>query len=311
MNIHDLQYFLKICETGSLSKASQSLFISQQGLSKSISKMEDELNICAFNRSHSGMIPNKYGTIILNHAKNILDEYQELLSDLEQVRTENKQKISLTMELGTLALITPRPFLQYMNENPDVSLEISEHTERTCERLMQDNECELGFTNALEGNTSYHYYLLFSLKPVILISNKHSLALKESVSLRDITRENILMCGSAAYYSYLRLFRKYNITPKIIWSSIERKLPTEYIEQNAGVCPSFDGFFDVDFSHTNIEVRPFCNDYKWFVSMYLKKENKPSKSLQKFMRYMCRCYDAPFEPITFHQKTSERVRSER
>ncbi len=43
MEIRKLECFLKVCETGSISGASEQLYISQQGISRIISSLEKEL----------------------------------------------------------------------------------------------------------------------------------------------------------------------------------------------------------------------------------------------------------------------------
>lgn len=45
MNIKELISFLKVCETKSISRASKELYISPQGLSKTIKNLEKELGV--------------------------------------------------------------------------------------------------------------------------------------------------------------------------------------------------------------------------------------------------------------------------
>jgi DNA-binding transcriptional LysR family regulator len=50
MEHRQLRNFLTICEEKSISKAAERLFISQQGLSKSIKQLEQELQVPLFFR---------------------------------------------------------------------------------------------------------------------------------------------------------------------------------------------------------------------------------------------------------------------
>lgn len=61
MNIRDLDCFIKVYECRSISIASESLFISAQGLSNIITRLEQELGCSLFNRDRAGSrrdIPN-------------------------------------------------------------------------------------------------------------------------------------------------------------------------------------------------------------------------------------------------------------
>ena len=51
MDSRKLTYFLKICETGSIARAADALFISQQALSKALDSLEQELGVPLFIRS--------------------------------------------------------------------------------------------------------------------------------------------------------------------------------------------------------------------------------------------------------------------
>ena len=48
MNIRQLEYFVKVYESGSFFKAADSLFISQQALSRALATLEQELNAQSF-----------------------------------------------------------------------------------------------------------------------------------------------------------------------------------------------------------------------------------------------------------------------
>lgn len=58
MEYRQLEYFLKICETGSISRAAAKLYISQQALSKNIENLENSLGLPLFYRSPPGANPD-------------------------------------------------------------------------------------------------------------------------------------------------------------------------------------------------------------------------------------------------------------
>lgn len=59
MNQRQLSYFLEVYKQRSISTAAQSLFISPQGLSKTILALENELGVKLFTRSKNQMLPTK------------------------------------------------------------------------------------------------------------------------------------------------------------------------------------------------------------------------------------------------------------
>lgn len=80
MNTQQLQYALAIAEHGSISKAAQSLFVSQPHLSKSIQSLEAEIQYPIFVRKANGIVPTSQGIQFLNKARTMMENYQDIMS---------------------------------------------------------------------------------------------------------------------------------------------------------------------------------------------------------------------------------------
>lgn len=64
MEFRQIQYFIKLSESTSISQAAKELFISQQALSKSIKNLESELNTRLFLRTNQGIKLSKSGVYL-------------------------------------------------------------------------------------------------------------------------------------------------------------------------------------------------------------------------------------------------------
>lgn len=82
MNITNMQFFIKLAECGSLSRAAEALFISHQGLSKIVTAMEDELGCKLVNRGHAGIELTEDGKVFLEYARDIVRRYGDLTDEL-------------------------------------------------------------------------------------------------------------------------------------------------------------------------------------------------------------------------------------
>lgn len=78
MRLEQLQYIIETANQKSISKAAKNLYISQPSLSKAISQLEAELGIPIFVRLQQGVIPTTKGEIIINKARTILNEIEEI-----------------------------------------------------------------------------------------------------------------------------------------------------------------------------------------------------------------------------------------
>ena len=91
MNQKQLQYFVTVYQTQNIKTAAESLFVSRQGVSKVIRLLEEELGQPLFVRSIKGVMPTDYATILLPHAKRLLEEYDAIYAD--STRSRRSQKV--------------------------------------------------------------------------------------------------------------------------------------------------------------------------------------------------------------------------
>ena len=59
--------FYEVAKAGNISKASKALMISQPAISKSISKLEEELGVRLFSRNSRGVMLTSEGEILFEH----------------------------------------------------------------------------------------------------------------------------------------------------------------------------------------------------------------------------------------------------
>ncbi|WP_062049562.1 LysR family transcriptional regulator [Bacillus sp. JCM 19034] len=71
MNIEVLQHFIKVYEKKSVNSAAKDLFITPQGLSKTIKQLELDLEAELFIRGPRGMVATECGELLHARAKHI------------------------------------------------------------------------------------------------------------------------------------------------------------------------------------------------------------------------------------------------
>ena len=72
MNMGDIEVFIAVYEEGSIARAANRLYISPQGLSKSIARIESGLGFLLFHRSAQGMVPTRYARLLYPAAVNFI-----------------------------------------------------------------------------------------------------------------------------------------------------------------------------------------------------------------------------------------------
>lgn len=105
MNIETLKYFIKIVEYRNLSLVSKIFHISQSALSQQLASLESKLNVKLLNRNSQGVTLTPEGEILFKYAKSIIDSYNKIFDDINNLKSENKVlSIDATESLSSILL---------------------------------------------------------------------------------------------------------------------------------------------------------------------------------------------------------------
>ena len=73
LNMNSLKIFLEVANSNSFLEASNKLYVSQPAISKSMSKLEEDLNVTLFYRANKGISLTPSGEILYNYVKKAED----------------------------------------------------------------------------------------------------------------------------------------------------------------------------------------------------------------------------------------------
>ena len=91
MTFQQLQYFLEVHRTGSVTKAAKNLFVSYPSVSVAIANIEKELGVVLFSRGPKGLSLTEQGQHVLEYANTITQAYMQMNS----LRQEGRRAIRI------------------------------------------------------------------------------------------------------------------------------------------------------------------------------------------------------------------------
>lgn len=130
-----IKYFIRLLFIGSITKAANSLYISQPAITKTIKKLETELGITLFNRGPKGVVLTQNGKIFYEFIKNGVESFingEHKLTSLKNLETG-------TIRIGASTTITKYfllPFIEkFHTQFPNIDISI---TNSLTNRLISD-----------------------------------------------------------------------------------------------------------------------------------------------------------------------------
>lgn len=193
MNTQHLMYLIEIERACSISRAADSLFISQPQLSRIVSELESNLGYQIFERTRRGVRPTARGASFLRHAKNIVHEMNMIESIGPRHSEENRLRICIPRSAPLFQLLT-----DYLAAHPREGAEtvIREcHARQTLE-IMGQGEAEIGIIRFRNEYREYFEECVASARLEMqrlnrysyeaVLSRGHPLAGKESLQMADL-----------------------------------------------------------------------------------------------------------------------------
>ena len=98
------EIFLKVCETGSFSKAAEALNYTQSGISQMMAGLEEELGVQLFARINRGVTLTDNGTRLLPYVRELANQKDRL----RQAAFNINHKVEGKLRVGSISSITTR-----------------------------------------------------------------------------------------------------------------------------------------------------------------------------------------------------------
>lgn len=171
-NPEELQHFLDVLlKESNFTRAAKELYISQPYLTQLIGRIEKKLGTKIINRDERPYTLTPAGLIYYQYLENVSYNKQQLGRKLEAYTHPDQQiiKIGILESLGTYLL--PEILPQFLQENPNVKIQLFENFPRENERRLLNGEldCYIGQTpEALDSSLDVvaggeeRYYVVIS-----------------------------------------------------------------------------------------------------------------------------------------------------
>jgi len=285
MNLNQLKYFYAVCIQGSLSAASESLYISQPSLSSSIKSLEKEFGVCLFNRRYKGMELTAEGKRLYEMCKDILsrtEQLEDIMKDLGNER--NKLRLGIPPMIGSIIL--PYIYRDFRKLYPDITLEIVEDGRSGLLDKLSENYLDMIFllhNNSLDEK--FASAKVASLEIVCCASKNNEIAEYKSVTPHLLKNVPLVLFENSFFQTeeIKKWFAREKVTPNIILQTKQLSTMLTMISSNVAA-----GFTFRELTETNkaFIAIPIENPMFADVSLVWKKDSHYLSCMEKFRKYI-------------------------
>lgn len=218
MEVRHLKLVREVADKGSLTKAMDSLFLSQSALSHQLKEVESQLGANLFHRVNKKLVLTGAGKLVLESAERILTDLEKTEISVKKYVNGNKGNIRLSTECYSCYHWLPSLMTDFKKEFPNVEIEIMPDYALDPIKHVLNGDLDLAIMSYELENPNLQFTPLISDDMVAIVPSDHPWTKRKYVEAEDFIDQQVII------HSYplesVNLFRDVltpaGITPKKI-----------------------------------------------------------------------------------------------
>ncbi|QNU45409.1 LysR family transcriptional regulator [Mixta calida] len=283
INIQKYKAFLKVVELESFTRAAETLFYSQSGISRMINDLEKEWSVTLFERSRTGVRLTSDGIKLLPFAKNVCEEYQKLQAEVDALNGLQ----SGIIRIGTFSSVAthwlPGILKAFQEDYPNIDFELllGDYTE--IESWIAEGRVDCGFTR-LPASSALETIFLENDEYLVVLPEGHALSEYDVIPLASLCQEPFILLEKGKNNEISEIFRAAGLMPRVKFTLWDDYAVMTMVEKNLGVgiLPSLI-LRKIPYSiiTRKIDVSP-CRK----IGLAFRHRKSASRAVQQFIEYL-------------------------
>ncbi|MCR1566365.1 LysR family transcriptional regulator [Mixta sp.] len=283
INIQKYKAFLKVVELESFTRAAETLFYSQSGISRMINDLEKEWSVTLFERSRTGVRLTSDGIKLLPFAKNVCEEYQKLQAEVDALNGLQ----SGIIRIGTFSSVAthwlPGILKAFQEDYPNIDFELllGDYTE--IESWIAEGRVDCGFTR-LPASSALETIFLENDEYLVVLPEGHALSEYDVIPLASLCQEPFILLEKGKNNEISEIFRAAGLMPRVKFTLWDDYAVMTMVEKNLGVgiLPSLI-LRKIPYSiiTRKIDVSP-CRK----IGLAFRNRKSASRAVQQFIEYL-------------------------
>lgn len=195
MTLTELRYIIAVARERHFGRAAETCFVSQPTLSVAVRKLEDELGVTLFERSHGEVTVTTAGRRIVEQAHRVLDE----AALIKQIATQGQDELSGVLRLGAIHTIGPYllpHLIPLLHERaPKMPLQIEENFTAVLSERLKQGELDVVILSLPFEEHGILIEPVYEEPFVVLMPAGHPLERKAAIDIRALSHEDLLLLG--------------------------------------------------------------------------------------------------------------------
>lgn len=186
MNLHQILYFIEVCNCRSISMAARKLYTDKASISRSLTELEKELGVVCLERTTKGIALTKYGEIVYKAFASAQSTLDAMKTDIEELKRKELTYLDVFIAFGVMKSLSTQMWNSYLHKyEGEKKLLPVDLPARKVDRAVLERKAKIGFTVGPIDENLFDAELLKKEPVYLIISSKHPLFNEEHVDISE------------------------------------------------------------------------------------------------------------------------------
>lgn len=235
MTIRHMKIFIRVYQTGSITKAADELHMTQPAVTRSIQELERYYDLKLFERLNHRLFITECGRELYPRALHLVSLFDQMESMLQDQESHRCIRVGATITLGNYLL--PRLACLFRGKHPDIRIQARIASSAQIRQAVENNDLDLAMIEGEVNTPHLHCEPFCSDHLTVIIPPDHPLAQRESLSISDLACEPLLLRepGSAGRSFLNSVFEAHGFSISPLWESTSTQALVRAVSMGLGL----------------------------------------------------------------------------
>ena len=235
MNLRQLEVFLSVCETLSITQTANQLYISQPAVSKTIKALENELQIPLFDSIDNRLLLNENGKLFRVKAYQLVLDFRQLQNFNDHFSQQIPLRIGTSLTIGNHSL--PAAITQFQTLHPKISVKLFAENAIQIQHRLEAGEIDLAITEGFMTNQNFDKSIVSRYPLFLVCAPQNNLAKSGVIEAQHLLQQNFVLRekGSTLRDRFDELTHQLGIEVAPILESVNTEILIQAVKANLGI----------------------------------------------------------------------------
>jgi DNA-binding transcriptional LysR family regulator len=234
MELLQLYYFQTVARFEHMTRAAEELQIAQPSLSKTISRLEEDLGVPLFERKNKQIKLNAFGRLFLDRVNQVFLELNEGKRELAELAGRMQKQITLAVSIPR---VLPQLLGSFLKRYPEIRFQQVLKSSASMKQQLEKGEIDFCISSVPIEGEEIVWEPLITEEIYLVVPPEHRLAKRDKVFLREVKDEPFISMNEGYGFRNLtdEFCREAGFVPNIAFEGDEPGVIGDLVRQGLGI----------------------------------------------------------------------------